>query len=48
MAAALSVIRTPGFAEYNLVPANWQFLSITSAAALVVLTVQTWRLTRPQ
>ena len=48
MAAALSVIRTPGFAEYNLVPANWQFLSITSAAALAVLIVQTWRLTRPQ
>jgi ABC-type transport system involved in multi-copper enzyme maturation permease subunit len=37
MAAALSVIRTPGFEEYDLIPANWWFLGITSAVALAVL-----------
>jgi hypothetical protein len=48
MAAALSVIRTPGFEEYDLIPANWWFLGITSAVALAVLALQTWRLTRPR
>jgi hypothetical protein len=48
VAAALSVIRAPGFEEYNLIPANWWFLGISSGAALVVLAFQTWSLSRPQ
>jgi ABC-type transport system involved in multi-copper enzyme maturation permease subunit len=48
MAAALSVIKAPGFAEYELIPGNWWFLGVTSAVALLVLSVQTWRLTRPR
>ena len=47
-AAALSVIRAPGFEDYNLIPANWWFLGIVSGLALVVLVVQTRRLSRPQ
>jgi hypothetical protein len=42
------VIRVPGFQEYELIPGNWWFLGISSAAALVVLIAQTWRLSRPQ
>jgi hypothetical protein len=48
VAATLSVIRAPGFAEYDLIPANWWFLGFASLTALLVLTVQTWRLSRPQ
>ncbi len=48
LAAALSVIRTPGFTQYELVPVNWQFLGCASAFCLLGLAVQTWRLTRPQ
>jgi ABC-type transport system involved in multi-copper enzyme maturation permease subunit len=48
VAAAMSVIRTPGFREYNLIPANWWFLAISSAVALVVLVAQTVRVSRPQ
>jgi hypothetical protein len=44
----MSVIRTPGFREYNLIPANWWFLAISSAVALVVLVAQTVRVSRPQ
>jgi hypothetical protein len=47
LAAALSVIEMPGFTQYNLVPANWWFLGYASAFCLVVLILQTWRLTRP-
>jgi hypothetical protein len=47
LAAALSIIRAPGFAQYNLVPVNWWFIIAGSAAAFVVLLTQTWRLTRP-
>lgn len=48
LAAALSVIDMPGFKPYDLVPANWWFLGYVSAFCLIVLMVQTWRLTRPQ
>jgi ABC-type transport system involved in multi-copper enzyme maturation permease subunit len=47
LAAALSVIEMPGFTQYNLVPGNWWFLGYASAVCLIVLVVQTWRLTRP-
>src|SRR5207253_8553521 len=48
VAAALSVIRAPGFQEYNLIPGNWWFMGISSAAALVLFVAQTWRISRPQ
>ncbi len=48
VAAALSVIRAPGFQEYNLLPGNWWFLGISSGVALLVLVVQAWRIARPQ
>lgn len=48
IAAALSVIRLSGFRDYQLIPGNWWFLGISSAASLLVLVVQTRRISRPQ
>ena len=48
LAASLAAIHAPGFKEYDLLPANWYILGIASAVAFVVLSIQTWRLTRPQ
>ena len=48
MAAALSVIEAPGFAQYRLVPGNWWFIGGASACLLIFLVMQTGRLTRPQ
>lgn len=48
VAAALSIIKQPGFAQYELVPANWYVMAFACAVALAVLTTQTWRLTRPR
>jgi ABC-type transport system involved in multi-copper enzyme maturation permease subunit len=48
VAAALSVIRLPGFRDYDLIPGNWWFLGITSAVCMVVLLAQTYRISRPQ
>jgi ABC-type transport system involved in multi-copper enzyme maturation permease subunit len=48
IAAALSVIRLPGFRDYDLIPGNWWFLGITSAVSLVILLSQTYRISRPQ
>lgn len=48
MAAALSVLDVPGFEQYQLVPANWWFVAGASMLCLLVLTFQTWRLTKPQ
>jgi ABC-type transport system involved in multi-copper enzyme maturation permease subunit len=48
IAAALSVIRTPGFQDYDLLPANWWFMGIASAVSIVLLVVQTRNISRPQ
>ncbi len=48
VAAALSVIRTSGFQEYELIPGNWWFLAGASTVSLVVLVAQTRRISRPQ
>lgn len=48
MAAALSLAEMPGFAQYNLVPANWWITGYLSLFLLLVLVGQTWRLTRPE
>jgi ABC-type transport system involved in multi-copper enzyme maturation permease subunit len=48
VAAALSVIRMPGFQNYRLIPANWWFLGVSSLLSLCVLMGQTYRISRPQ
>ena len=48
IAAALSVIRMPGFQDYVLIPGNWWFLGVTSVVSLSVLLIQTYRISRPQ
>lgn len=48
IAAALSVIRLPGFQDYTLIPANWWFLGIASVVSLIVLIIQTYRISRPK
>ncbi|MHB8900083.1 MAG: ABC transporter permease [Thermoguttaceae bacterium] len=48
MAAALTIIQAPGFANYHLVPANWWWMGGMCLLCALVVLVQTWRLTRPQ
>ena len=48
MAAALSVMGTPGFQTYNLTPANWWLMDGGSVVLLIVLTARTWWLTQPE
>ena len=48
LAAALSINGTPGFAIYDLVPANWWLMSGGSLLCFVFLSIQTWRLSRPE
>lgn len=45
--AALSVIEAPGFSGYELMPLAWWVSAAISLMALLVLSVQTWRVTRP-
>lgn len=47
LAAALSIIKTPGFEEYVLVPANWWLLGLSSATLLCVLVIRIHRLLQP-
>ena len=48
IAAAFSAIRMPGFQNYDLIPANWWFLGIGSAASLMALLVLTFRFSKPR
>jgi ABC-type transport system involved in multi-copper enzyme maturation permease subunit len=48
VAAALSVIRMPGFQNYSLIPANWWFMGVFSLLSLGILVAQTYRISRPQ
>ena len=45
--AALSVIETPGFEHYNLLPAAWYIAAVVSALMFLVFGLKVWRLTRP-
>ena len=47
-AAALNIMEVPGFANYNLIPANWWWTAYLCVVCALILLVQTWRLTRPQ
>ena len=48
LAAALSINRSPGFSIYNLVPINWWIMSGGSLICFTFLSIQTWRLSRPE
>jgi ABC-type transport system involved in multi-copper enzyme maturation permease subunit len=48
IAAALSTIGTPGFADYMLIPANWWFLGGGTCVCALVVLIQTRRLSRPR
>ena len=48
IAATLSVIRFPGFREYDLIPGHWWVIGTLSVVSLILLIVQTIRLSRPQ
>jgi hypothetical protein len=45
--AALSVIGTPGFENYNLLPTAWYVAGAVSAFMFLIFGLQVWRLTRP-
>jgi ABC-type transport system involved in multi-copper enzyme maturation permease subunit len=47
VAAALCAADAPGFAQYDLLPANWWVIGGASAVLLVVLILRTRRLYRP-
>ncbi|MBI1915569.1 MAG: ABC transporter permease subunit [Planctomycetes bacterium] len=48
VAAALQASATPGFARYELLPANWWIIGSACVALLVILAVRTWQLYRPE
>ena len=48
VAAALRAADMPGFADYDLLPANWWLIGTASLAVLVVLVVRTRQLCRPE
>jgi ABC-type transport system involved in multi-copper enzyme maturation permease subunit len=48
VAAALQASLTPGFTQYELVPANWWIVGSACLALLGLLTVRTWQLWRPE
>jgi ABC-type transport system involved in multi-copper enzyme maturation permease subunit len=48
IAATLSVIRFPGFRDYDLIPGHWWVIGVLSGASLVLLVAQTVRVSRPE
>lgn len=48
IAAGLAVIRTPGFAQYQLIPASWWFAACASMVCMALVIFRTHQLTRPQ
>ncbi len=48
LAAALSLIGSPGFATYELTPANWYWVGGICVASLGVLTFRVWRMSLPR
>jgi hypothetical protein len=48
IAAALTVIETPGFTSYSLIPGNWWFLGISTLVFAVIVLIQTRRRMKPQ
>jgi ABC-type transport system involved in multi-copper enzyme maturation permease subunit len=48
VAAALQACATPGFSQYELLPANWWIVGSACSALLLFLMVRTWQLCRPE
>lgn len=48
VAAALQAADTPGFTDYELLPANWWIIGAACVVLLVFLRVRTWQLCRPE
>jgi ABC-type transport system involved in multi-copper enzyme maturation permease subunit len=48
VAAALSACETPGFTQYDLLPASWWVTGGACAALLIFLVVRMWQLCRPE
>lgn len=48
IAAAMQVIETPGFTGYDMLYANWWIMGVGCAISLLILIVQTYRLSQPQ
>jgi ABC-type transport system involved in multi-copper enzyme maturation permease subunit len=48
VAAALQASETPGFTDYELLPANWWVIGSACVALLLFLGLRVWRLTRPE
>jgi ABC-type transport system involved in multi-copper enzyme maturation permease subunit len=48
VAAALQAVDTPGFAAYELLPANWWIVGAACVCLLLFLGVRTWQLCRPE
>jgi ABC-type transport system involved in multi-copper enzyme maturation permease subunit len=48
VAAALQASATPGFTNYDLLPANWWITGAACVALLAFLAVRTWQLCRPE
>jgi ABC-type transport system involved in multi-copper enzyme maturation permease subunit len=46
-AAALSELKTDGFAEYDLTPGSWWSGGVLASICLVIFTVRIWRMARP-
>ena len=47
VAAALRAANTPGFTDYELLPANWWIIGTASLALLAFICARTWQLCRP-
>jgi ABC-type transport system involved in multi-copper enzyme maturation permease subunit len=48
VAAALSACKTPGFTQYDLLPANWWIIGSACGVLLIFLVVRLWQLCRPE
>jgi len=48
LAVALSLLESPGFSGYDLLPGHWWWMGGLTLFGLALLVVQVWRLNRPQ
>jgi ABC-type transport system involved in multi-copper enzyme maturation permease subunit len=48
VAAALAACETPGFTQYDLLPANWWIVGSACALLFLFVCLRTWQLCRPQ
>src|SRR5205807_4722433 len=48
LAAAMTVMETPGFERYRLVPASWWLIGAATLVCMIALRFRVWQLTRPR